>query len=151
MARLVHDLGRGVELRLERRRGLHDLGRGHQGALLAVQELRQRVGLEVAADLGAALVVEAIPQICAVDRDVRVRHPHRVVGIDVLRPVEALRRIPLLLLALAIEREQVGAAVLVFPGERGRGLAFHLPLGLLDGQAIEVGGRHALSLIVRSG
>jgi hypothetical protein len=123
-----------------------DLGGGDQRALLPVHELGERVGLQVAPDVHALLLVEGVPEIGPVDGDGPVRHAHRVVGVDLLGPVEPLRRVPLLLLALGIEPEQVVAAVLVLPGERGGGLAVDLPLGLLDGQAVEVGARHVLLL-----
>src|SRR5215510_3116186 len=66
-----------------------------------------------------------------------------ILGIEVERPVDPGRGIPLLLLALVVEREELGALVLVFPGERGRRLALERPGRLLHGELIPVHGGHA--------
>ena len=50
---LVHGLGGRVELRVQVRDDLDDLGRAHHRPLLAVQELRELPGLGVLAHLGA--------------------------------------------------------------------------------------------------
>ena len=94
--------------------------------------------------MGTVLLAETVPEIVPVDRDGPVRHPHRVVRVHVLRPVEPVRRVPLLLLALGVQAQQVLAAVLVLPGERGGGVALDLPLGLLDGQPVEERAGHGI-------
>src|SRR5712691_1320524 len=79
----------------------------------------------------------------AVDRDKPVVDLLRVLRIEVERPIDPDRRIPLLLLALVIQGEQLGALVFVFPGERGLRLALESPPGLVDGQLIAVHRGHA--------
>ena len=69
VARLVHHLGRRVELGLVGRHGLHDLGGRDERALLAVHELRERVGLQVAADVDPVLLGRGCSRVGAVDRD----------------------------------------------------------------------------------
>ena len=143
MPRLVHHLGRGVELAVEIGHGLHDLGGGDQRALLAMHELRDRRGLLVVADLDLLLVGQPVPDIGAEDRDGTVVELHRVLGIEILRPVDAQRRVPLLLLALVVELQQRLAPVIIFPGEAGLDGALELPLRQLDWQRIAIHRRHA--------
>ena len=103
MPRLVHDLRRGVELRVEIGDGLDDLRGGDQRALLAMHELRDLRGLQVVAYLAALLVGHAVPDVGAVDRDHPVVEQHRVFRVEILRPVDPLGGIPLLLLAFGIK------------------------------------------------
>src|SRR5437879_10492644 len=69
------------------------------------------------------LVGQPTPDGRAVDRNEPVVDLLRVLRIEVERPIDPDRRIPLLLLALVIQGEQLGALVFVFPGERGLSLA----------------------------
>src|SRR5713226_4124245 len=89
------------------------------------------------------LVGQPTPDGRAVDRNEPVVDLLRVLRIEVERPIDPDRRIPLLLLALVIQGEQLGALVFVFPGERGLSLALEGPPGLLDGQLIAVHRGHA--------
>src|SRR6185295_15541986 len=91
-------------------------------------------------------LVEGVPDIVGVYGGGAVRHAQRVVWGDLLGPVEAPGRVPVVRGSVGIEPEQVVAAALVLPGERGGGLDVDLPLSLLDGQAVEVGARHVLLL-----
>src|SRR2546425_124308 len=94
---------------------------------------------------GAALLLvgRPLPAGGAVDRNDLVVDLRRVLRIGVERPIDPDRRIPLLLLALVIQGEQLGALVFVFPGERGLSLALESPPGLLDRQLIAVHRGHA--------
>ena len=69
VARLVDHLGRGVELGVDVRHLLHDLGGADQRALLAVHELRELPGLEVAAHLRVLGRVMRFQTLRAEDRD----------------------------------------------------------------------------------
>src|SRR5712691_4829369 len=89
------------------------------------------------------LVGQPTPDGRAVDRDESVVDLLRILRIEVERPIDPDRRIPLLLLALVIQGEQLGAPVFVFPGERGLSLALEGPPGLLDRQLIAVHRGHA--------
>src|SRR6266571_3651645 len=89
------------------------------------------------------LVGQPPPDGRAVDRNEPVVDLLRVLRIEVERPIDPDRRIPLLLLALVIQGEQLGALVFVFPGERGLSLALESPPGLLDGQLIAIHRGHA--------
>src|SRR3989442_2082184 len=92
------------------------------------------------------LVGQPTPDGRAVDRNELVVDLLRVLRIEVERPIDPDRRIPLLLLALVIQGEQLGALVFVFPGERGLSLALESPPGLLDRQLIAVHRGHAVLL-----
>ena len=102
MARLVHGLGRGVELGRGVRDRVGDAGRGHQGALLAVQELRQQLGGGVGGEglllrLGQ-LLEERHPVI-----DVRAVVDQRLGRIDLRVPGQEFVGIPLVLLGALVE------------------------------------------------
>ena len=142
VARLVHHLGGGVELGVHVGHGGDDLGGGDQGALLAMHELRDRVGLQVAAQPRPLLLGHPAPIVRVVDRDRLVLELHRIVRVELERPVEPRAGIPLLLLALFVEVEQVGRAVVVFPVELDVGGAVELPVGDLDRQGIDTLGAH---------
>src|SRR5215472_10205137 len=144
MARLVHHLGRRVELGVGIGHGLHDLGGGDERALLAVHELRERLRLQMMPHPRALLVGEPLPDRGAPDLHGTVVHHHRVLGIEILRPVDAGVRVPLLLLALVVQIQELLAAVLVFPGEGGLRPSFELPLGLLDGNLVAVRRGHGV-------
>ncbi len=142
VARLIHHLGRGIEFRVEIRHGLHDLGGRDQRALLAMNELGYLRRLQVMANLTPLLLVHPVPDVGAEDVDDPVVEHHRVLRIEVERPVDPFGRVPLLLLALGIELQQGLARLVVFPGEAGLGIAVELPLGLFDREHITVGRRH---------
>jgi hypothetical protein len=142
VTRLVHHLGRRVELRVEVGHRLHDAGGRHQGALLAVHELRERQRLLVVTELDPLLFREAIPERRAEDRNRAIVELLGVLGIEVDRPVDPFRGIPLLLLALVVEGQELRALVLVLPREGRLRLALQRPLGLFDGQLVPVHGRH---------
>src|SRR5438445_2697746 len=94
------------------------------------------------------LVGQPTPDGLAVDRNELVVALLLFLRIEVERPIDPDRRIPLLLLALVIQGEQLGALVFIFPGERGLSLALEGPPGLLDGQLIAVHRSH-VSLLSR--
>ena len=143
VARLVHGLGRGIELRVHRRHHVHQLGGDHQRALLAVHELGQRVRLLMVADVDAILLRQLVPQRRAEDRDRAVVEQLRIFRVEILRPVDAQRGVPLPALALVVEVEQVAALVLVFPGKRRFLLLADGPAGDVDRQRVAVQGGHA--------
>src|SRR5712691_10209021 len=97
-------------------------------------------------DADLLLVGQPTPDGRAVDRNEPVVDLLRVLRIEVERPIDPDRRIPLLLLSLVIQGEQFRALVFVFPGERGLSLALEGPPGLLDGQLIAVHRGHAVLL-----
>ena len=142
VARLVHDLRRGVEFRIEIRDRLHDLSGRDQRALLSMHKLRYLRGLLVVAQAAALLLGHALPDMRAKDRHDAVVELHRVLGVEIQRPVDAVGGVPLLLLALGIELQQPGAVLVIFPGEGDVGVAVELPLGLLDRQGVAVTRRH---------
>src|SRR6185437_13209650 len=142
MPRLVNDLRRGVEFGVDALDLLHDLGGADQRALLAVHELRNVEGLEIAPQLGDPLWRQAVPQVAAIERDGLVRQHHRVFGVEILLPVDPVRRVPLLALALLIERQQVGARLVVFPGKRGLQRRLEPPTHFADGKHVTGFGRH---------
>src|SRR5206468_1226261 len=86
---------------------------------------------------------QPIPHVRAEDRHGAVVHLHRVLGVEVERPVDALRRVPLLLLALVVEGEELVAPVLVLPREDGVDLPADRPTGLLDGDLVAELAGHA--------
>jgi len=102
-------------------------------ALLAVHELREGLRLLVVAQVDLLLVRHLLPDRRAEDRDEPIVDLLGILGIEVLRPVDAGGRVPLLLLALVVEREQLGPLVLVLPGEGRLRLARERPAGLLHG------------------
>src|SRR6185312_14337041 len=134
---------RGVELAVEVGDGLHDLGGGDERALLAMHELRDAGGLLMVTDLAPLLVGEPPPDIGAEDRDHPVVELHRVLGIELLRPVDAQRRVPLLLLALVVELQQRLARIVIFPGEARLDRALEFPLRQFHRQRIAIDRRHA--------
>ena len=91
VARLVDHLGGGVELGVDVGHGLHDLGRADQRSLLAVHELAEAPGLDVAAQLALALVGHLVPPLGAEERVHLVGHADRVGQVDLLAPVQAGR------------------------------------------------------------
>src|SRR5688572_14917273 len=101
------------------------------------------------AELDLFLRREPVPDGRAVDRDETVVDLLGILGVEVDRPVDTRGGIPLLLLALVIEREQLGALVLVLPGEHGLGLAVERPAGLLHRELVAVHGAHWVASCAR--
>jgi hypothetical protein len=137
VAGFVHHLRGGVELGVHVGHGADDLGGGDQRALLAMHELADRVALQVEAQPVLFLVGELRPDGRAIDRDGLVGEAHRIVLEQLLRPVDPRRGVPLLLLALLVELQQVGRAVIVLPVEQDLRLAVEVPLRDVDRQLIE--------------
>src|SRR5207245_9809411 len=96
------------------------------------------------ADLGALAGAEALPGRGPVDRDDLVRRAERVVLVDLVRPVDPLRGVPLPVLALLVEVQQPVAALVVLPRERGGAAVRHVPARLLDGQGVDLCGHDLL-------
>jgi len=150
VARLVHHLGGGVELGVEVRHGLDDLGGADQRALLAVEELGELPGDHVVAHLGALPLAERLPGARAVDGDGLLGGQQRVVEVDLVRPVDPLGRVPLPLLALVVEVEEPVAALVVLPVEGGGAAAGHVPAGLVDGKGVDAGAHGGASWLPAS-
>src|SRR5207248_10924462 len=85
---------------------------------------------------------EVGPECRAAGRDEAVVGLLRILGVEVLRPVEAGGGVPLLLVALVVERQERGALVFVLPGEGRLGLIRERAAGLVHGQLVAVHGRH---------
>ena len=105
VARLVHHLRRGVELRVDARHLLHDLRRADERPLLAMQELRELPRLEMPARVGLLARGQAPPHLRAEDGDRFVGQSLGVLGIQVLGPVDPGVRVPLQVLPLLVEPE----------------------------------------------
>src|SRR5207244_12566645 len=99
---------------------------------LAVQELRELPGLEVAPKGSPLLTRELLPHGRAEDRDRLVGQLLRVLRIEILRPVDADVGVPLELLALLVEVHERVAAVLILPAEDRLERVRHLPGAPLD-------------------
>src|SRR4029453_7654723 len=127
---LVDGLGGGVELRVEVRHRLHDLGCAHQSALLAVHELAEPPGLEMPPHLTLLRVVHLVPPRRAVDGDELVGQAGRVVRVDLGRPVDPLGPDPLLAGAFVVEAQELVSPRLVVEVEQGRDGAVDTPLML---------------------
>src|SRR5262249_39689991 len=74
--------------------------------------------------------------------------PLRILGVEVLRPVDPLAGVPLQPLPLLVEAEELLPAVLVLPTERGREALVDRPLGRSDGTGITIVCRHARDLLL---
>ena len=136
VAGLVDHLGRGVELRVDVRHRLHDLGGADQRALLAVHELAELPRRQVPAHL--ALVLRSpilshhgVPKIGMISSGM----PSGLSGSTSPRPVDAVDADPLPAGALVVEAEQLVATVLVVEVEHGCGRARQPPpvLARVDG------------------
>src|SRR4030095_3126641 len=109
-----------------------------QRALLAVQELAELPRDRLVAQLRLLLLGEAIPAPRPPDADAHVG-AEPLLGIDVDRPVEPRRRVPLVALRVLVETRQALAGRIVFPVVR-EALRNREQLGGLGGvQAIERG------------
>src|SRR2546426_788049 len=114
VARLVHHLARGVELRLDPGGGGRDLRGGEQRALLAMHELRERPGERLAPELADLRRGHLLPDVRVVDGDLEVGDDLRL-GVDAGRPGELVGRVPLVALRLLVEVLQLLAERLVVP------------------------------------
>src|SRR5262249_44738206 len=130
------------ELGVDARHLLHDLGGADERALLAVEELRVRPRLDVMADRRTLALRELLPDRGAVDDDRLVGKALRVLRIQVPRPVDARRGVPLGVLAVLVEPPQCVGALLVLPLEDGRERPVDLPLDLLDGTGVPIDACH---------
>src|SRR5262249_16301235 len=146
VARLVHDLGRGVELRVDARDLLDDLRRADERPLLAVQELRELPRLEMAACIRLLPRREPAPHVRAGGGGRLVREALRVLGVEVLRPVDPTVRVPLQVLPLLVEAEERIARLLVFPAEDGAEGGRDLPGGLRSRARIPLRRAHGVAL-----
>jgi hypothetical protein len=147
VARLVHHLGGGVELGVDARHLLHDLGGADERALLAVQELRELPRLHVAADVRLLLAGHAVPDVGAEDVHRLVGQTLRVLGVQVLRPVDAGVGVPLERLALLVEAQEWLPRVLVLPAEDGVEGAADRPRVVACGAGIAVDRAHRGALL----
>jgi hypothetical protein len=149
VARLVHHLGGGVVLGVHARHLLHDLARADEGALLAVEELGDLPRLHVMTQIRALRLRQPLPHRRPEDRDRHVGQARGILGVEVLRPVDALLRVPLQPLGLAVEVEKAGAAVLVLPVEAGLEVAGDRPVGVGGhGVAVERAHRASVQLMI---
>ena len=147
---LVHRLGGRVELGVDVRHGLDDPGRADHRALLAVQELGELPGCRVQPQFPDVARPEPVPEPGAVDRQGLVRHAEHVVGVDLKAPVDPLHRVPLLVLALGVEREQPVPAVVVLPVEPGCAGHRHAPAVISGCGGVQVMGGHPASNVRRT-
>ena len=144
VARLVHHLGGGVELAVDVGNRLHDLRGADQRALLAVEELREVPRGGVVAELAAGLLVHRVPHRRAPDGDVLLGCLQRVGEVDLVRPVDPLLGVPLQLLALLVEVEQLVPPLVVLPVEDGDIPSGDLPAGLLNRKRVGAGAHDEL-------
>ena len=125
VAGLVHHLRRGVVLGVDPRHGLDDARGAEQRALLAVHELRERPVLALDAELDPLLLgpllerrareVDGVAEEAAV---LAARSSSAtLLLVDVDRPVEVGRDVPLRRLRLLVELDERRAAALVVPRE----------------------------------
>ena len=122
MPRLVRHLVGGVPLRLLPGHSLHDLRGGEEGALLAVQELREHPGGHVEVQLDRLLGLELVRRVQQLVEDLP-RAPgepltRHLLQVDVGRPGE-VAGVPGGGLALLVECEEVLAPERVLPVEDG--------------------------------
>jgi hypothetical protein len=116
LARLVRDLRRGVELRVHRRARVGQLAAELESRLLAVQQLRDRIGELVDRGTLAGLLVRAHErQDGRQDQDVLARQ-EPLVERERRRPVDVVLGVPLPALAALVERAQLLDLVAVVPG-----------------------------------
>ena len=123
VARFVHDLRRHEEFGVDAGHEVRDLAADHERELFAVHELADPPRGEVAVEFEAALVVQSVPILRAVDVDQPVGQ-NPAVRVAAGLPVDVGRGVPLVALGLFVQ----AAHVLVFDveelgedGFRGRG------------------------------
>ena len=138
VASLVHHLGGGVVLRVDVGHRLHDLGRADQRTLLTVEELAELPGHHVpphVAPLGrSACPTPATRRWAPARRAAAAGSPGPGRGTS-----RSARGIPLLLLALVVEVDELVPPVVVVPGEPGRSrLVRCLPAGLVHRQLVHL-------------
>src|SRR5438270_3936978 len=127
VAGLVDRLGGGVELRVDVRHRLHDLGDRDERPLLAVHELAEPPRLELPVGQVLLLSVELVPP-GRTEEGVRlVRHPDRAVGVHLLVPVQPVRPDPLPAGALVVQPQQLLPALGVVEVEHGPAGGVHAP------------------------
>ena len=121
---LVDRLGRGIQLAVHVRHGVHELAGDHQRALLAVQEVREHEGGRGARDVPARLEGETLPELRLRHRETAHAEGARErLAVDPGLPVELAQRDPLALERVRVERAELVDLGLVVPavdgGERG--------------------------------
>src|SRR5271166_2387308 len=82
-------------------------------ANLAVHELRDLRGLQVVAHLAALLLGHPVPNVGTKDRNDAVVEHHRVLGVEIERPVDPFPGVPLLLFALIVKLQQRRTGIVV--------------------------------------
>ncbi len=146
MARLIHHLGGGIELRLDIGDLLDDLRGANQRALLAMEELRKIVGLRMTPQVGLFLFGQALPDRRAEDGKILVGQFLGIFRIQIERPIDAVARVPLLLFALLIEAMQGRAAVFIFPFEAALEILGHFPFEVIERKRVAIGSAHRFLL-----
>src|SRR5207248_2423088 len=92
-----------------------------------------------------------LPHVAAEQWVGRIGDAQGVVRVDVERPVDPLRRVPLLVLALLVEGKEPGTAVVVLPGEaRTPGHGYGVGSRGVDRSGVDVLAAHR-RLLVTSG
>jgi len=127
VARLVHGLGGGVELRVDVGHRFDDPPGHGQRALLAVQELAEEPGRHVVAELVPFGLVQLLVLARAVDRGQLLGRVHDVRVVNRLVPVDPLGGVPLLVLTPLVQVEQALPPVAVLPGEPRGTARRHIP------------------------
>ncbi|MEZ5298794.1 MAG: hypothetical protein R2697_21680 [Ilumatobacteraceae bacterium] len=128
VAGLVDHLRRRVQLGVVPRHGLDDLGGAEQGALFAVEELRQRPAALVDAELEPLLVAPLLDDGALVVVGGEAGRRCGLVGaddlldVDVGVPVEVGRAVPLTGLGLLVQLAELGPGEGVVPREDGVGV-----------------------------
>ena len=151
MPRLVHHLGRAVELGFHPRSGVDDLRRRQQRALLAVHEVRQQPPELLAAQRSHLGRSELLPDVRAVDGDLHVGQVLGL-GVDAEVPGKLLAGVPLVALGLLVEVVQLAPHHLVVPAVRGvelRGEELDLALALVVGLGVGHGAVIHGSILLR--
>ncbi len=118
VARLVHGLRAGVVLGVDPRHRADELRGDDEGALLAVEELRELEGDLAVTEVVLLLRGEALVGRVAVQR-IQLLGQDAVLGIDVGVPLELRRPVPLIALGLLVEVAQALLHVAVAPGVAG--------------------------------
>ena len=144
VAGLVDDLGGGVQLGVVPGHGLGDLGGAQQGALLAVQELRERPAPLVDPELEPFLVAPLLDDGAGVVVGAETGREGGLIGRDHLVefdggvPGQVGGAVPLPGLGLLVELAELWAGEGVVPGEDRVGVVLHDVRDLVD---IDVGDR----------
>jgi hypothetical protein len=96
-----------------------------------VEELGDLPCRDVAPDVPLARGVELGPDVGAIDEEGLVGHAEGVIRVERVGPVNPLRRVPLKVLSLLVEREELVARIVVVPIENDALPRLYLPLRLL--------------------